>query len=98
MVCRKTVVLKTVILPATTRDIGELLSAAHALNPSQYFLKLLSNVRFLAGADPGFEEGGSTLIGRRKACAKFWATPPIRRDRLRLDWFHAAKGSVSTKF
>ena len=47
----KTAVLKTVTLPATTRDVGELLSAAHAqdrLDRRQCFLKLLSNVRFLA--------------------------------------------------
>ena len=29
-VCHKTAVLKTVTLPATTRDVGELLSTAHA--------------------------------------------------------------------
>ena len=49
--CHKTAVLKTITLPATTRDVGEMLSAAHArdrLERRQCFLKPLSNVRFLA--------------------------------------------------
>ena len=50
-VCHKIVILKIVTLPATTRDVGELLSAAYAheqLDRRQCFMKLLSNVRFLA--------------------------------------------------
>lgn len=49
--CHKTAVLKTITLLSTTRDVGELLSAAHSqdrLERRQCFLKLLSNVRFLA--------------------------------------------------
>ena len=49
--CHKDAVLKTITLPATTRDIGESLSAQHAqdkLERRQCFLKLLSNVKFLA--------------------------------------------------
>ncbi len=47
----KDAVLKTITLPATTKDIGEsLLSqlAKDRLERRQCFLKLLSNVRFLA--------------------------------------------------
>ena len=43
--------LKTITLPATTRDIGESLFTQHAkekLVRRQCFLKLLSNLRFLA--------------------------------------------------
>ena len=49
--CHKDSVLKTVTLPATTRDVGESLSSQLAkdrLERRQCFLKLLSNVRFLA--------------------------------------------------
>ena len=49
--CHKDAVLKTVTLPATVRDIGEASSLQHAqdkLERRQCFLKLLSNVRFLA--------------------------------------------------
>ena len=48
--CHKDAVLKTVTLPATTQDVGELLSshlAKERLERRQCFLKLLSNVRFL---------------------------------------------------
>ena len=49
--CHKDAVFKTVTIPSTHRDIGECLSAQHArekLERRQCFLKLLSNVRFLA--------------------------------------------------
>lgn len=49
--CHKDAVLKTVTLPATTQNVGELLSselAKERLERRQCFLKLLSNVRFLS--------------------------------------------------
>ena len=49
--CHKDVVLKTVTLPASCRDIGETLSsqlAQEKLERRQCFLKLMSNMRFLA--------------------------------------------------
>ncbi len=49
--CHKDAVLKTITIPATTKDIGESLSSQLAkdrLEHRQCFLKLLSNVRFLA--------------------------------------------------
>ena len=49
--CHKEAVLKTITMPATTRHIGESLSTQHAkekLVRRQCFLKLLSNLRFLA--------------------------------------------------
>ena len=49
--CHKDAVLKTITLPATTQDIGESISSQLAkdrLDRRQCFLKLLSNVRFLA--------------------------------------------------
>ncbi len=49
--CHKDAVLKTITLPATTKDIGENLSSQLAkdrLERRQFLKKLLSNVRFLA--------------------------------------------------
>ena len=49
--CHKEAVLKTVTLPATTRDVGETLSAQHQqekMERRQCLLKILSNVKFLA--------------------------------------------------
>lgn len=49
--CHKDSVLKTVTLPATTRDVGESLSSQLAEDRRerrQCFLKIFSNVRFLA--------------------------------------------------
>lgn len=43
--------LKIVTLPATTRDIGEMCSSQHSKDKHDHrvcFLKILSNVRFLA--------------------------------------------------
>ena len=51
--CHRDAVLKTITLPATTRDVGESLSVQHAqqkLERRQCFLKLLSNVRFFGQA------------------------------------------------
>ena len=49
--CHKEAVEKIVTLPATTRDVGELLSGMHAqekIENRQCFLKILSNLRFVA--------------------------------------------------
>lgn len=49
--CHKDSMLKTITLPATTRDVGELLSlqiAKERLERRKCLLKLLSNARFLA--------------------------------------------------
>ena len=49
--CYKTAILKTITIPSTHADIGESLSSQHAqekLERQKCFLKLLSNVRFLA--------------------------------------------------
>ena len=49
--CHKDSVLKTITLPATTRDVGELLSsqiAKERMERRKCLLKLLSNARFLA--------------------------------------------------
>ena len=49
--CHKEAVEKIVTLPATTRDVGELLSDMHAqekIENRQCFLKILSNLRFVA--------------------------------------------------
>ena len=50
--CHKEAVEKIVTLPATTtRDVGELLSRMHAqekIENRQCFLKILSNLRFVA--------------------------------------------------
>ena len=51
--CCKTSVLKTVTLPATTCEFGELLFAAHAQNRLEWrqcFLKLLSSVKSKSAA------------------------------------------------
>ena len=50
-VCHKEAMEKIVTLPATTRDVGELLSGMHAkekIENRQCFLKILSNLRFVA--------------------------------------------------
>ena len=49
--CHKEAVEKTVTLPATTRDVCELLSGMHAqekIENRQCFLKILPNLRFVA--------------------------------------------------
>ena len=49
--CHKDAILKTITLPATTNDVGELLSsqlAKERLERRKCLLKLLSNVRFLS--------------------------------------------------
>ena len=49
--CHKEAVQKIITLPATTLDVGEMLSKAHALEKSenrQVLLTILSNLRFLA--------------------------------------------------
>ena len=49
--CHKEAVEKIVTLPATTRDVGELLSGMHAqekIENRQCFLKILPNLRFVA--------------------------------------------------
>ena len=49
--CHKEAVEKIVTLPATTRDVGELLSRMHAqekIENRQCFLKILSKLRFVA--------------------------------------------------
>ena len=49
--CHQEAVLKTITLPATTRDVGEMLSSQLAklrLERRKCFLKLLSNARFLS--------------------------------------------------
>ena len=48
--CHKEAVEKIVTLPATTGDVGELLSGVHAqeIENRQCFLKILSNLRFVA--------------------------------------------------
>ena len=49
--CHKEAVEKIVTLPATTRDVGELLSRMHAqekIENRQCFFKILSNLRFVA--------------------------------------------------
>ena len=49
--CHKDSVLKTVTLPTTSSDVGEMLSsklAKERMHRRKFFLKLLSNARFLA--------------------------------------------------
>ena len=49
--CHKEAVQRTVVLPGCTKDIGELLSSIHAAEKAtarHIFLKILSNIRFLA--------------------------------------------------
>ena len=49
--CHKEAVEKIVTLPATTRDVGELMSGMHAqekIENQQCFLKILPNLRFVA--------------------------------------------------
>ena len=49
--CHKEATLKVMTLPSTTKDVGESLSAIHEqekLKSHQYFLKILSNIRFLS--------------------------------------------------
>ena len=66
--CHKDALLKLVVLPKTTPDVGELMSRSHAEDKAanrQCFLKLLSNMRFLARqALPmrGHEEDNSNFI------------------------------------
>ena len=60
--CHKDAVLATVTLLATTRDISELLSTQLAKKRSErckYFLKLLSNVRFLSRQGLAFHGDGN---------------------------------------
>ena len=67
--CHKEAVEKLFTLPATTRDIGEALSAAHAeekLENCKCLLKILSNLRFLARQSCAIrgdgDEGDSNFI------------------------------------
>ena len=58
----KDAVLKTVTLPSTTKGVGEMLTTALASERSQRrkcFLKLLSNVRFLARQGLAFRGDGA---------------------------------------
>lgn len=59
--CHKDAVLKTTTLPATTPDVGEMLSselAKERLERRKMFLKLLSNSRFLCRQDLAFRGDG----------------------------------------
>ena len=52
--CHKDAVLKTISLPSTSKDVGEMLAKQQASERSQRrscFLKLLLNARFLANRD-----------------------------------------------
>ena len=52
--CHKVATLKVMTLPSTTKDVGESLSAIHQIEKlecRQCFLKILSNIRFLAQQD-----------------------------------------------
>ena len=59
--CHKDFALKTITLPATTSDVGEMLSsqlAEERLERRKCFLKLLSNVRFLSRQGLAFRGDG----------------------------------------
>ena len=59
--CHKEAVLKTVSIPATTSNVAEILSTQHKkdkLERCQCFLKILSNVRFLARQGLALRGGG----------------------------------------
>ena len=60
--CHKEAVLKTITLPATTGNVGEILSsqlAKQRLERRKCFLKLLSNARFLARQGLAFRGDGN---------------------------------------
>ena len=62
--CHKVAVLKTITLPTTTGNVGEMLSSElgkQQLKHSQCFLKLLSNVRFLSRQGLAFRGDGNEL-------------------------------------
>ena len=60
--CHKDAILKTITLPATTKDVSELLSlqlSKERLERRKCFLKLLSNVRFLSRQGLAFRGDGN---------------------------------------
>ena len=62
--CHKVAVLKTITLPATTGNVGKMLSSElgkQQLKHRQCFLKLLSNVRFLSRQGLAFRGDGNEL-------------------------------------
>ena len=58
--CHKEAILKLVTLPKQSKDVGELLSAQHALEKEEnqkYLKKIVSNLRFLARQNIGLTNG-----------------------------------------
>ena len=78
--CHKEATLKVITLSSTTKDVGESLSAIHQqekLERRQCFLKILSNIRFLALEGLPLISHGDETDSKFNQLLKLWSEDDI---------------------